>query len=230
MGTAIGNTWYISAMLIGMLVLYPILSVTSENKFFSCAYAPVFTCFIYAFLKTRYGMTQADTYVITGDAIIMVLPNLMRAIAGLMLGNFIYSISQYCPINITKRKRVCLKVIELSLMVVVFGVIMQKTAFSKWDFVEVLCFFFVLLIMARYPYEIEIKKLDQIVRYLGRLSLPMYLFQSVAGYCIEILDAYGLKNYVVRTMFFWTLLVGLAAMYLYFTDHKRKLSPIRSNK
>lgn len=49
LGIAIGPTWYISAMLIGMLLLYPILSKTANSKMFSCVYAPIFSCFIYFF-------------------------------------------------------------------------------------------------------------------------------------------------------------------------------------
>lgn len=214
MGVAIGRTWYISAMLIGMFILFPVLSKTASNKFFACVYAPVISCFIYAFLRARYGMTQADTYIMTGDAVFIVLPNLLRALAGLMLGCFVYCISEHYGIcfNECKRKRVYLKLLEFSSTLVVFGGLMQKTSWSKWDFVEIFCFAVILLIAVSCPYEIQNERVKGIIMYLGRLTLPMYLFQDVSGYVLKILDAEGVQNYVFRTVIYWTTLVIMSTI------------------
>lgn len=219
-GRAIGHTWYISAMLIGMFILFPILSKTAHNKYFACVYAPVISGFIYAYLKARYGMTQADTYAMTGDAVLIVFPNLMRALAGLMLGCFVYCVSEHYRINFDgcKRKRVCLKLLEFSLILVVFGGLMQKTSFSKWDFIEIFCFVVILFIAVSCPYEIKNKRVKGIVLYLGRLSLPMYLFQFIPGYILTILDVKGVQNYVFRTVIFWITLVLMSAISMYLTQ------------
>jgi len=225
LGTAIGATWYISAMLVGMLLLFPILSKTADNKWFSCVYAPVLASFIYAFLKARYGMLQAETYILAADAGVLVLPNLLRGLAGLMFGCFIYSMSELCKACSLQRKKIYwLKAVELLLLVLVFGGIMQWTSFSKWDFVEALCFIYILLMAASYPIEIKNAGVRRVVRYLGKLSLPMYLFQIVSAYVMRICDTYGVNSYGVRTAIFWIVLIVLSVCSTLAVDwsHRRR--------
>ncbi|MCM1118683.1 MAG: acyltransferase [bacterium] len=231
MGVAIGPTWYISAMLIGMFILFPILSKTANNRFFACVYAPIISGLIYAFLKARYGMTQTDTYIMTADSVFIVLPSLMRGLAGLMLGCFIYCISDYYRLNFDgygcKRKRTFLKLLQFFLALVVFGGLMQKTCWSRWDFVEIFCFVIILLIAGICPYNIKHQGVKEIISYLGRLTLPMYLFQDVSGYIMKILDAKGVHSYLFRTVIFWITLVMMSVIGMYLTQRctawRRKL-------
>lgn len=155
----------------------------------------------------------------------MILPNLMRGLAGLMLGCFIYSISEIYELNDWyKRKSIwILKIIEIFLLMFVFGWIMQKHAFSEWDFVEIICFVFLLLISTFFPMEFKNRKIGDLIKFLGKLSLPMYLFQSVPGYVMKIFDVNGMKDFKVRSFVFWSILIALSIMSLYLRHLKEQL-------
>ena len=77
---AIDPAWYISAMLLSMLVLYPLILIWKEN--FSLIIAPILAIGIYGFLFSKVGSLATinpleDGFIYTG---------LMRGIAGICLG------------------------------------------------------------------------------------------------------------------------------------------------
>ena len=77
--TAIGASWYISAMLISMLALYPLLR--KNRNVFTWVIAPLLAIFILGYLSHEHGWLNETT-----KAWQLVYPGLLRAVAELSLG------------------------------------------------------------------------------------------------------------------------------------------------
>lgn len=106
-----GPTWYISSMLIGMFLIYPILRKYFNT--FSSIVAPAFALLSYAYLQKNHSSINLSSHY--GEWICL---GLFRAICGLCVGIFIFSLVE--KFNNTKREftttgKVFLLVVELGL-------------------------------------------------------------------------------------------------------------------
>lgn len=223
-GGAIGHTWYISVMLLGMTILVPILIFDKKNKIMF-VYSPVIAAFCYAFLKTRYGTVQAEVYFLAADGI-GIHPNLLRGIAGMCLGIFIYHISKLLKKVTVKRIYWSMKILEILLIGVCYGIIMQRHAFDYWDFITILLLMMIVFIAVSFEYKVKREKIYKIINYLGKLSLPLYLFQSTPAYVIKNMEQQHI-DYKIKMLIFMTFLISLSVISIFFIE---KLLPYLMKK
>lgn len=162
----IGQTWYISAMLIAMLILYPLIRRYKKN--FVYLIAPVIVIFIGGWISHNYGTLNGWQY--TG----VVYKCLLRAFFELALGAILYEIStKMRDINFNKFGSIILTLIEILGFIVTF-VIANKTN-SKYDFI-VLALISISVIIAFSEKTIFYNLTNnKFFYYLEKLSLPIYL-------------------------------------------------------
>ncbi len=152
----IGNMWYIYCLLIAVLIIYPLLVKTMKKTLDVGIYTLLAAFILYGFLFQRYRMVQCDA-VVSIDNVIFAYPCIIRAVAGILLGVFIYSVSARTAgtKKLTLLGKGVMWGIELGMLAFETGYIMQKKAFSKWDFISIILFMLILLIA--FCYKIEIK-------------------------------------------------------------------------
>ena len=163
-----GATWYISAMLLCMVIIYPIMR--KHTEVFTRIAAPVFSAIILGFLIHQYK-TLRDVSVWIGPT----YKSNLRAFAEICLGISIYPYSQRLKcISLTRHKRVCLSIVEqLGYFGLIYCAWQQKA--SKLD--AVYLFFAAISIMISFSGQSIFQKLfdNKVCYWLGEFSLSLYL-------------------------------------------------------
>lgn len=183
--TVIGQTWYISVMLISMLILYPL--IRRYKKTFTNIIAPLIVIFIGGWLSHKYiGMYNPTLW--TG----LMYKGLLRGFFELSFGAMLYELTQ----KVTKKDftllgKILLTVMEISGFVSIFLISNIKGANGKYEFLMLLILG--ISIAIAFSEKTVTYKLsnNKFCYYLEKLSLPIYLNQI---WIILLVDKY-LKQY-----------------------------------
>lgn len=178
-------TWYISAMLIAMVVLYP-LAAKFKRPFFTVA-SPVITLFCWAFLCQKFGTINVAEAV---DSNGFIMAGVIRAFAGLALGLFI---NECCSRLKEKNVRPSKAGKVIFFFAEVFCIIwilfyMQYAEKLKWkriyDFgIALVIAVFVFLVFSELTgIKDTLSNLDFSI--LSKLSLYLYLSHRIATYIL----------------------------------------------
>ena len=178
--------WYLSAMLIAILIVYPLCRL--HFKVFTRYIAPVASVALFVWMCCEYpsltGVTRA--MYIGPDAFIY--KGLIRAVAEIMLGTFVYSFGKYglAPLaeKTGKPVRVVLTVVEW-LMYGAAVVITLLTLPYGWEY-GALAVIFVGVTLSYSGLTCSGELFDNEVSYfLGKITLPVYLSQLSAIYAVN---------------------------------------------
>lgn len=160
-------SWYISAMLLAMLILYPILRKYGQN--FRLIGAPIICLFL-----TGYLYNQCSRYKGIEDYVLIMPQGMWRAIIGLCLGCIIYEASEWLnKLTLTKFARICLSIWN----VIMLGSIFYMYCYSDRNAGYVFNYFvFFLLVVVTSKQNICGQFFDnKYSKFLGRLSMYIYL-------------------------------------------------------
>lgn len=181
-----GPTWYLSAMLLGMFVLYPIAKKLKEK--FGMYFAPIIAVAFYAWIshnKVKHNINLTHEWLQYMNA------GFMRAIAGLCLGAFIYFVAEYFKNNarqLNKAGNIVFVGVEvfltLSLYVFMRNSLVKDYADST-DFVAIIFIALLLTLVASKNYDTSKIFGSKPMQMLYKLSLPLFLNQRVALYFLE---------------------------------------------
>lgn len=181
-------TWYISAMLIAMAVLYPIFR---KNKdLFISLLAPLIAFLLYGIMMHKDGHLTAPTHWFG-----FMYKGVLRAFAGITLGCFAYRISEKMktnPILTQSGKKVAhiLSVVEVAVLALsIFGISrMTKDTFVHQP-VIVLGFAVTVAICASKMSSISAFFQYDFFLFLGKLSMTVFLCQSpIIGFMYTAFD------------------------------------------
>ncbi|MDO5154696.1 MAG: acyltransferase [Eubacteriales bacterium] len=169
-------TWYISAMFIAMLVLYPLLR--KYEDFFQLVIAPLIVLFLSGYLAntTHYnGIMEYE---------IIMTHGVMRAFIGLSLGCVVHAFSEYLKKqNFTRVSHVLLSVVEL----VGYGIILMLMYAGEAEgayIINILLLFVVSITASKQA--VTARLFDcRVSVFLGKMSLYVYLCQSPARALIK---------------------------------------------
>lgn len=127
----VGATWYISAMLLTMLMIYPLMR--RNKNLYVWAIAPLVTLFAYGFLA------QSENFIGPSNKWSGILYlGILRAAAGLSLGCLCYGIVQkLAKINFTLLSKIWLTIVEIGGYIASL-VLMQIRYVDQLDFIIVL--------------------------------------------------------------------------------------------
>ncbi len=165
----VGQTWYISSMLISMLILYPLVRKYKKN--FIYIMAPVIVILVSGYLSHKTGNLRGPT---TWMGI--TYKGTLRAFFELSLGTILYEISEKIKrINFTNIGKLIITLIEVVGFVSILFIVNIQNASNKYDF----CMLLILSISITLAfsgntlfYNFTNKKF---IYYLEKLSLPIYL-------------------------------------------------------
>lgn len=165
--TANTITWYISAMLIAILLLYPIILKFRSN--FSYIIAPLAAIFLLGYLAQTGNLTSPEKWMH------IVYRGLLRALGELCLGCVCWQISeQLRKISFTAFARVLLLILQWTC--ILLSLCIMNVPASKLEYV---CILFLAVAVTIGFSEISVKRktfrYNKICSWLGAFSLPLYL-------------------------------------------------------
>lgn len=198
--TFLGVSWYISAMLICMIGLYPL--VLKYKKSFVYIIAPLIVILIGGYIANKYR-----TIAYTGDYMV----SLLRALFELSLGVIVYNVSEKIKkVNFKKITKVVLTLCEFIGFASILFLVNLENAHVKYDFIMILIISLSTCIaFSEITYDLKIFN-NKFFYFLEKLSLPMYLNQ----YFIFGLMSLILKNKFYDIPFYLNLIIAVIASIL----------------
>ncbi len=179
--------WYLSAMLIAILIIYPLCRL--NFKVFTRYIAPVVSVALFIWMRSEYPSLSGVTRQMNITADWYIYKGVVRAVAEITLGTFVYSLSKYglAPFvqKIGKPARAALTAVEW-IMYAAAVLITVLTLPYKWEYAA-LAVIFVGITLSFSGLTYSGKLLDNNFSYfLGKITLPVYLSQlsaiAMAGY------------------------------------------------
>lgn len=180
-----GPTWYISAMMIALIVLYP-LAARFRRPFFTVA-CPAIAFFCYAVLRQTLGKLATTEDVLAGG---LIVSGVVRAFAGLAVGAFINeccTIAKEKNIRPTRIGNVVFILLEVCSIALIFFY-MNFAGRLKWnniyDFsiIPVIAFFLFIVFSEFTGIKQLLQGLDLSI--LSELSLYLYLNHRLVTYIL----------------------------------------------
>ena len=167
-----GTTWFLSALLVGMLIVYPLMCW--GKKYYATAVAPILCLLSYARVITISGNLGP---VIEWAGFFWA--GCLRAIAGLCLGSFCCYIVQSVPgHSLTKLGDIILSFFQLG--IVAFSLFLMSHTEKNTDIVQVVLFS--LLIIISFAEETTMNRIcnTKICFVLGTFSMIVFITQPAA--------------------------------------------------
>ena len=175
-----GPTWYISAMMLSMLILYPIACVKKRD--FSTMVAPLIVIFLYGYIIKTHG----NYSVIEPKEGGFIYYGLLRGLAGISLGCVSYQFaSKLSEYDYTEHGKLFLAAVEIaSYLLAIYG--MHTQFLFRTDITVVFSMFIAVTIsFSQKSKTAELFKRQH--NWLGKLSLCIYLSDAPARYLISLL-------------------------------------------
>lgn len=173
----VGPAWYISAMIMAGLILYPLL--LKHYDYYIKVLAPLMVVFLYGYIAQTVGNTSAAT-VWTGFAYV----GMLRAIAGMALGCICYDVAlKIMAVKFTAFGKTVLTLLEMICYMIPL-VIMATSKISLLDFFMVLCFALAVTIsFSKQSHFAAMFKREH--PWIGKLSTSLYLSHMSTLYLLE---------------------------------------------
>lgn len=191
----IGVEWYISTMLLAMIVLYP-LCKKYYTKFVRIV-APLIAVFLVGYMCHETGGLS-----LTSDWAGICAKVQLRAVAELCLGIFGFEVTRFLKrLNISGMTKAILTIVEW--MCYIFAILFAISTLGREYEPYALYALFVAVVLSFSNQTLTCEILNiKIVYFLGKISLPMYLMQNA----IRELIQYYLQNWSITTQIVITLI------------------------
>lgn len=205
-----GATWYISAMLICMLVIYPLIRKYKYNFIYIAC--PLIILFLCGWLNQNYGSLRAPDLWIG-----FTYKGVIRAFIELCLGSILYPLTeQIKKLNFTKLGSISLTIIEIIGFTIPFLMSQFIEKATRYDYV-MLIILSVSIVLAFSAKTSDQKILNnKFIYYLEKLSLPMYIshtfirtFVNKSSYTINL--SYNEKIVVYLLI---TIIISIIMMHI----------------
>lgn len=178
--TVLGVTWYISAMLLAMCFLYPLLR--KYRDMYLHVIAPLSAILMAGYLCQKYGH-----FSLSYELDIFVTKEILRAVVGLNIGCTVYVVSEKLKkVSFTTLSRVLLAVVEWGCYLwVLLGMHFKK---ADYVFVELFLYFFALSITTSKQSILGHVFDHNFIKATNRFSLALYLCHSACRRVIRYLE------------------------------------------
>ncbi|MCB5942279.1 acyltransferase family protein [bacterium 210820-DFI.6.52] len=202
-----GYEWYISAMLLVMFVIYPILCRKAD--LFIKVISPIAALFIYGLISKNWGTV---TYISLWTGYLY--KGVLRASAAIMLGCISYGLcGKIKNYTFTKAGTILLSIIEIGIYFITFVYINLVETDRYYIY---FAFFLTIAVAITFSEQSLTARLsgrgDKLFFLLGRLSLTLYLCQwSVRTLLLQYFDFIGAKG--LLTFFVGTLANALICLF-----------------
>lgn len=207
----LGIAWYISAMLVGMLILYPLIVKYKKN--FLYLISPLIALFAFSFMNKMDGgsYASADVYYFN------FLPKgLIAALGGLSLGSLSYLLaSKIRSINFSRFSKIALTFIYVFFFCSIFFLSCDSRSHYFYDSIMVVLLFTGISIAFSNISVTQKLTNNRIVLYLEKLSLPLYLNQMWVMTIVHSLFPNIDKFYIfIAISTIMTILISILTIYL----------------
>ncbi len=198
--------WYISAMLICLFIIYPILRKYFHG--FSKFGAPIIGVLIIGYINLNFRSIIPGVFRLTNNSIFYV--GLLRAFAEICLGIFIYTIVDYISNKkLTKKESIFLLLVELGTFCLTLLYICSELSKAYEIIALIMIFTFVTIAFSKKSYLSE-KFDNKFFYFLGKISLPIYLshlsaIKLVKYFMLEEIFIIQLSVVIVITIIFTTI-------------------------
>lgn len=174
--TVLGMTWYISAMLLAMCFLYPLLR--KYRDMYLHVIAPLSAILVAGYMCQKYG-----DFTLSYELDIFVTKEILRAVVGLSIGCTVYVVSEKLKkVSFTTFSRVLLAIVEWGCYLwVLLGMHFKK---ANYVFVELFLYFFALSITTSKQSILGHVFDHHFIKATNRFSLALYLCHSA---CRQVL-------------------------------------------
>lgn len=160
--------WFVPAVFFGGLLFVVILAITGKAGGY--VIAPLISFFIYRYYFNLIGKID----------VIYAYHSVLRGIAGIAFGVFIYFICGHLRLLIEKlpKSRIVSNLLCILASLLFLGIFIYTNygRRSKWDFLVIALYGTGLLLLMSGSLELP-EKLDRIFLFLGKLTYPVYVFQ-----------------------------------------------------
>lgn len=198
----VGGTWYLSAMLLALFILYP-LARSNKNIFF-CIVAPLLTIFIFGILSHYEGHLGAPNHWIG-----IFYKGFLAAIACISLGCINYYVSKNLAIN--NKYKILLTIVEYTGYIVTI-LYAYRSGYKNLDFV----FVFILSISLVLTFKnnsiidkiFDNRKVIKSGLFLGKFSLYIYLNHHLLVYILRKV------NWPFNLKFLFLIIVTIIISYI----------------
>ncbi len=205
----LSEEWYLGVMLFVLFVMFPLCK--KFQKTFSKIVAPIVGLLVLGYLGYTYR-NQGITGVGVWDG--FVYKCMLRGVVGILFGVTAYEISEKLKtMNFNKFDNVFLTVFELGLWsgIVLYTILDVP---SKYDFlVAFLTMFAVSITLSGVTAFVNLFS-NNFVFYLGKISLPIYIIQTLFRYLIEEYFSTYSATFIITFFVVGSIVGGIALYYL----------------
>lgn len=205
-----GAAWYISAMLLAMLILYPLLRKFKKN--FIYLGVPIIVIFLAGILNYNYFSLR-----VPDEWLGYFYKGFIRAFMELSLGTILYLVCEKIKnLDFTKIGKISITLVEIVGFLIPFVMSQFIEKATTYDFV-VLIIISISIVLAFSEKTLEFKFFDnKIIYYLEKLSLPVYLSHTFIRTIINESSLTVNLNYYEKTsiFIFVTLIFSMALKFI----------------
>lgn len=219
----IGQAWYISAMLLSMMILYPLLRKYKQN--FIYLIAPLIVLLGFGWLSRNYSNLRGPDIWVT-----FTFKGVIRAFSELTLGCILYVICQKLKkVNFTTLGRIIITIIEIAGFIFPF-LIAQFASTSKYDFILVpIIAISVLLAFSEKTLELNCFS-NKFFFWLEKLSLPLYICHIVVRDFMLEFSPLSSLSYYSKIPIYLLLCFALSLICMYLIVFLQKLHLVKRFK
>ena len=208
--------WYISSMLMGMMILYPLIRKFKLN--FMYLFVPILLIVGFGFLNLFYGNLRNPETIIS-----FTFKGNIRCVLELLLGGIIYILCEkFKKIDFTKFGLILITIIEITCLTIPIIISHFINESSRYDFIVLIIIAIGVLIAfseKTLEYNILCNKFSY---WLEKLSLTIYIFHySVRVFCTYY-SGFKKINYINKLTIYTFLSIIVGIIMMYFIDYLKK--------
>ncbi len=207
--------WYVSAL----IMMFPFLCLIAQIR---NRYTRVLICSVSPLIYFEWTAVSGER----------AFPhNLLRVLAGMMLGMLLYELSVIFKEQIQKIPKLIITVIELAAFALpVIGCFGEFTeAGITTSRMYLLCFFVSLLFcLPGFSYTAGIR--GKVFDYLGRLSMPVFIVNWYVGTVVDVFGDNGDWGFGTRITVFYIATLVISMLLMFIIDHLRGWSRLRKKE
>lgn len=204
-----GIEWYLSTMLIGMWIIFPILLKYYET--FSRIVAPVIGLLLIGIIAKHTGyLAGVNEWMFNGT----IAKGQVRAIAELCLGVFAFEVVRYMKkLHFSKKDRIILTFIEVSAYCIALLYCVSQLNKKYQPYILFLLLIAVVLSFSEVTYGNSSFN-NQIIYFLGKLSLPIYLCQDIMRVLVKFILIDFSNTMKVLVIFLGTIILAIPILFI----------------
>ena len=213
----VGTGWYVSALVLSIFILYPLMRRC--GTYFASGIAPAAVLLIYGFIVQKYNFLG-----VVNERSSFCYDGVYRAIAGICLGSFCwYAVHSIPKKQLSNFGRNAFSVIQIILIALILFLMDHYTGFN--DVIQVMLFAALIIVSFSWDSSLNALCTGRVSNALGSFSMVIFITQSVT-YMYPILPYPSQWNLRYLAHFGYVLLFS-ATNYLLVALLKRLFSKIR---